>query len=207
MKLTAVEKNLLAWQTHYQRDRSRQNFPDENVVRYFSRWARERYNKESYVLDLGCGGGRNLQFIRSIFPNTFGVDFSLNALKTQEDVICANMHHLPFPDNSFDVILSWGVYHYLNADLIDSAMQESFRVLKPQGRIIASLRSDKDTHLNKTTKQGDLKNGLATFFSEEQAKKIFLKNGFHSVVSGFVSRRPLGEQELIAHHLIEAVRK
>lgn len=207
MKLTSIEKNLLAWQTHYQRDKSKQNFPDENVVRYFSRWARERYQKESFILDLGCGSGRNLHFIRSIFPNTFGIDFSLNALKGQEAVVCANMHHLPFPDQSFDVILSWGVYHYLERDLIDVAVQESFRVLKPQGRIFATMRSNKDRHLLKTTKEGDLKDGMASFFSESAARKIFLQNGFHQVVTGFISRRPLGERELIAHHLIEAIKK
>lgn len=207
MKWNSVEKNLLAWQTHYQRDKSKQKFPDENVVRYFSRWARERYNQDSYILDLGCGSGRHLRFIHEIFPNTFGVDFSLNALKNQEGVVCANMHHLPFPDKSFDLILSWGVYHYLDSELIDSAVQESFRVLKSNGRIFATIRSNKDTHLKRTTEYGDLKDGAASLFSAPQAKKIFSRNGFQNIISGFVSRRPLGEKELIAHHLIEAVRK
>lgn len=86
------------------------------------------------VLDVGCGGGRNLRWFRARGLETLGVDVrasgATNAL--------ADGAHLPVPDGSFDVVLSIAVLHFANdAAHAHAMLDELHRVLKPGGLCFA----------------------------------------------------------------------
>lgn len=69
------------------------------------------------VLSLGCGAAKDLGKIKKLFPSSmlFGIDTSYYALlrakdrlsKTNVNIICASMSHLPFKENlKFDMLIA-----------------------------------------------------------------------------------------------------
>jgi len=74
------------------------------------------------ILDVGCGEGFTLRKLRGhgVKAAMFGVDISASALAwnhahgiAQSPVNLADAHHLPFPDNSFDLVLCLEVLEHL----------------------------------------------------------------------------------------------
>ena len=72
------------------------------------------------VLDVGCGAGRFLDIASRWGARAIGIDFSFAVEASQTnlgqrpnvDVIQADVFHLPFRDEVFDVIFSIGVLHH-----------------------------------------------------------------------------------------------
>ena len=98
------------------------------------------------VLDAGCGTGGMLHVVRQKFhaADLTGVDQSTHALeltaarKTGAKLISSSVHALPFPENSFDVVLSLDVLSQAGVD--DSlTVREAHRVLRPGGRLILNV--------------------------------------------------------------------
>ena len=199
------ERNQSVWGHHYTQDRSRQDFPDENIVRYIQRYLRNNGENRAKptILDLGSGSGRNLKYIRSVCKNTVGSDFSIEALRGQDSVVCSMADDIPFHNNSFDLIIAWGLLHYLPKKQMHNCILEMKRILKPGGRIFGTLRSDQDTHLQNVLEKGDLSGANANIYSKDELIELF--PDFAHVNTGHISRQPIGEDSTIAHHMFEAV--
>lgn len=99
------------------------------------------------VLEIGVGMGSDfLNFIRAGAIAT-GVDLTERAVNiTRErlqregltaDVRIADAENLPFEDNSFDLVYSWGVLHHTPATR--TAMHEAQRLLAPGGHLKVML--------------------------------------------------------------------
>ncbi len=99
------------------------------------------------LLEVGCGLGTDLiQFARACASVT-GVDLtpqSIELVKTRfaleglpVDARVSDAENLPFADESFDVVYSFGVLHHTPDT--ERAIREVHRVLKPGGRIIIML--------------------------------------------------------------------
>ena len=99
-----------------------------------------------YVLDLGCGNGRDLiKLLDQNFDNFLGVDFSPEmVLQAQKELVLRNVDggkvrvgdatNLDFPDNTFDkVIAAQMIEHIPNWG---KAVMEMHRVLKHNGYLI-----------------------------------------------------------------------
>ena len=133
--------------------------PDGDLETFFARYDCFRYGREGHilqqiaatdfcgkrVLEIGLGLGADAEQIIRRGGIWSGVDltpasvervkqrFSLRHLP-YEDVRCASVLALPYPDNSFDVVFSHGVLHHVPE--IMTAQREIARVLKPEGRLI-----------------------------------------------------------------------
>jgi arsenite methyltransferase len=100
------------------------------------------------VLDIGCGGGVDTLISALMAGPTgkgVGIDRVPEMLKraeknlqeiTLENVTFqeASAEALPFPDESFDVIISNGVFNLIPDK--GKALRKAFRVLKPNGRLM-----------------------------------------------------------------------
>jgi len=64
-------------------------------------------------------------------------------------VVSAGMTDLPFADNTFSVVLSYGVFYYGTAGEMRKAIHEARRVMCPGGRILVVLRSTRDYRFGK----------------------------------------------------------
>ncbi|MFZ1217657.1 MAG: class I SAM-dependent methyltransferase [Chthoniobacterales bacterium] len=98
------------------------------------------------LLDAGCGSGGMLARLRREFPRAdlSGIDESEHAIElcrernTGARLVRAGVHELPFPDASFDVVLSLDVW--VNEGVDDGlAAHETHRVLRPGGKLILNL--------------------------------------------------------------------
>lgn len=200
--------NQQIWDTHYTRERSRQSYPDENVVRFVKKFHPPGAPTAAVALDLGSGSGRHLPLLTEHFARVVACDFSRESLKPYSGKDSASLQtalpELPFADQTFDFILCWGVLHYLPENLIAPAAMEIRRCLKPGGQVFLTLRSDSDTHLATQLAKGDLAEGHAKLFSKAEAIAFF--SAYAKTEYGFILRQPLGETTVVAHHMIAATR-
>lgn len=89
------------------------------------------------VLDIGCAKGFLVKDLMQVCPGleVFGLDISDYALKHCEPEIIGRLHlgsaeSLPFPDNSFDAVLSINTIHNLDRAECLVAIREMQRVAK-----------------------------------------------------------------------------
>ncbi|WP_447968285.1 class I SAM-dependent methyltransferase [Nitrospira sp. M1] len=92
---------------------------------------------ESSVLDVGCAKGYMLHDFKELLPGltVTGVDVSTYALEHSIESVkpylqLGNAKELPFPDNSFDLVISINTVHNLNLVDCRQALKEIQRVSK-----------------------------------------------------------------------------
>ncbi len=104
---------------------------------------------EASVLDAGCGTGKTGIALRAVGFNTIdGIDISEESLKLAKDVKvynnikCVDLQSFPFPlkNDQYDALISVGVSTYLPDTA--NTLQEFCRIVKPQGPIIFTQRTD-----------------------------------------------------------------
>ena len=94
-------------------------------------------------LDLPCGTGRFLNYA------DYGCDASKNMVKiaashwSEKNLVCADARNLPYPDGTFDTVITMHLLMHLDDETIEQIMKEVHRVLRPGGRWIVDLLSDK----------------------------------------------------------------
>jgi ubiquinone/menaquinone biosynthesis C-methylase UbiE len=102
------------------------------------------------VLDAGCGTGLMILHIASQFSGCaiYGIDLSPNMITAARkgaeklglmvDLRVGSITDLPYPDTSFEVVVTNIIYHHL--DLVEKrqAVEEIARVLKPGGRYVSA---------------------------------------------------------------------
>jgi ubiquinone/menaquinone biosynthesis C-methylase UbiE len=96
------------------------------------------------VLEVGCGSGIAVQLFAEAGANVTAVDLTpwavattsarLDAFGLESRVLEADAENLPFEDDSFDLVFSWGVIHHTSD--MDRALAELVRVCRPGGRIV-----------------------------------------------------------------------
>jgi SAM-dependent methyltransferase len=167
---------------------------------------------EGRALDLGCGDGRNTLFLKSLGFQCYGVEIT--------DAIVNQLHNsipdctfktgsnanIPFPDEFFDLIVSWNAIYYMgddrNRDLRQN-LSECFRKLKKNGKssFIISIPCPSSFIFDKSeiSREQDgieyriirndpfnIRNGemLATFNNAAALIRILKQIGFNEVVVG-----------------------
>lgn len=114
-----------------------------NTLNFLKAWA--ELAPTDKVLDVACGTGEFEQLILTEHSeqNMVGVDISEKMLTIAQQKLqaypnvtlsLASAEHLPFADQSFDVIVSASAFHYFENPAI--ALAEMKRVLKPNGKIM-----------------------------------------------------------------------
>ncbi|MCP1727215.1 ubiquinone/menaquinone biosynthesis C-methylase UbiE [Natronospira proteinivora] len=95
------------------------------------------------LLDVGCGTGLLLARLQAEVPGVAltGLDASSGMLVQARErlgeslaLIQSPAEHLPFPDESFDGVVSSSAFHYFRQP--QQAVNEMYRVLRPGGRLL-----------------------------------------------------------------------
>lgn len=106
------------------------------------------------ILEVGVGAGTDhLQWARA-GGDCYGVDLTDAAIETTRARLQAygfdsklqrvDAEQLPFPDDEFDVVYSWGVIHHTAHP--ERIIQEAHRVLKPRGVFIGMMYGRRSVH-------------------------------------------------------------
>ena len=106
------------------------NSYDKKFIEYI---IKNYFNKPGSILDIGCGNGKHLDIFNMYGFYTYGIDIRK---QKQEYIKTCNIEtdKIPFDNNRFDYIFSKSLFeHILRAD---NAIEECYRVLKPNGKII-----------------------------------------------------------------------
>ncbi len=105
----------------------------ERRLALIRRWAR---TENARILVDGCGIGLYVRALRRFSPHVVGLDIDAKVLAAAHlPGLCqAAGEHLPFPDNTFDTVLSHEVIEHVQDDR--AVVAEMIRVLKPGGRAV-----------------------------------------------------------------------
>lgn len=218
--------NIDTWDKVYSEGRSLLIWPDENVVASLHR----NKNNLKKGLDIACGAGRHTILMSEFGIESIGIDSSGAAIefatKRSKELGLDNVtfindvvQNLDFPENNFDIIIAWGLIHYLEGQDRQQLLQKVREMLKPNGILLCTLRSTKDSRTEEGKKVGDntylvdyfdsgsehVKQTEMYFWDEEEVK-VFLKD-FSDIKLGHRIIEPIGNLgKKTAHWLIEAKR-
>lgn len=110
----------------------------------FSSFDKENFQGNERILEVGSGMG----FLRRNWPNNYRgewVQLDSQPVYLEEakrrfpkgTYICGSVYQLPFPDESFDVVCGFNSYD--NFFDLETAIQETARVIKPSGLLLHML--------------------------------------------------------------------
>jgi SAM-dependent methyltransferase len=109
----------------------------EDGVATYARLVGKYLTPETRVLDAGCGRGGIIELYWEDVKQAVGVDFDLDSLSEHrclEQLVRGNLAQLPFPGDSFDVVMcSWVLEHLTQPDVV---LAELARVLRPGGHLV-----------------------------------------------------------------------
>jgi len=118
-----------------------QNFEPDTAIENQYVLARLGDLHDKRLLDIGCGAGEAAVYFAQRGAAVTAMDLSGAFLRVVRHVadryhaaitlVVGAGEHLPFPDNSFDVVYGHGVLHHLE---LHDAMREVSRILRPGGR-------------------------------------------------------------------------
>lgn len=160
-----------------------------------------KLNKTSKILDAGCGAGAFSKVVKSYgTTDIYGVDFVQELVEfAKKEIPEGTFYHKSiddlsiFEDNTFDYVLSNGVFLYLTLENAKKALQEFKRVVKPNGIVFIGDINDYEkkhiyNNLRKTThkKSPDHLHLKKSFFNIDQlqVQKIvdYENTGFKDLV-------------------------
>ena len=122
----------------------------------FDQLLKGRFDDCKDIIDIGCGGGRNIVYFLKNGFNVSGIDKDANAVETAqqlskqlapdnpiENFKVSAVEDMPFSPASFDLAICSAVLHFANDDAhFDAMVRAVWNVLKPGGYFFARLASD-----------------------------------------------------------------
>jgi len=133
------------------------------------------------ILDVGCGTGSHLAFYQRYDVNLFGIDTSPAMLSVARErlgdgaeLYQGSATQMPYPDASFDLIISMLVLHEMDHPIRLAVLDEMKRVLKPSGRVLLI-----DFNPGRVTSFEGLRTKLVIFLSEIAAGWNHFRNYRH----------------------------
>ena len=149
-------------------------------------------NRGDAVLDVGCGGGLNVQRLARMadLGKVYGVDYSTASVSAsqalnkagvesgQVKIQNANVSCLPFPDDLFDLVTAVET-HYYWPDLPGN-LREIWRVLKPGGTLLITAEAY-ERRGNGEPSRLAIKTIGGALFSPDRHRDLFLGAGYSDV--------------------------
>jgi len=143
-------------------------------------------NKNTQILDLGCGIGADTLYLIERGFDVLSCDFSSEALKSVRENIPNSktkylnmMEVFPFNDDSYSLIIADLSLHYFDNDTTVHIMKEIKRVLKDDGVLLARVATVDDVNfgagVGKELEKNFYFEGAYTkrFFDQDDVDKYF----------------------------------
>ena len=128
------------------------------------------------VADLGCGGGRDLKTFRERQLRPIGLDYSLSMCAiarrhANAPVVNADMRLLPLRNQEFAGVSAIASLLHLPRNDVTTALHEVFRILKPGGLFVSSVKRGTDEYQ-------DEKGRWFSFFERDEWITLLTSAGF-----------------------------
>ena len=149
------------WEELYRLGLGAPRYPNSYAVRWlFGNFSRAQA-ADIKLLDMGCGMGRHAIMMAQEGFSVTATDYAESAIaqakiwaKAEEldiDFSQSSATDQPFPDQSFDGILCYGVLYYLSLAKFTAAVSEIHRLLKDGGSTFVMVKNDRDIRKMKAT--------------------------------------------------------
>ena len=155
-----------------------------------SLWGLKHLNisPDDIVLDIGCGGGMNINRMAQTAKKVYGVDYSIESVNLSKEVnddlikegkvevYEGNVADLPFEDDTFDIVTAFETVYFW-PDIVKS-FGEVKRVLKPGGMFLIGCEANGTNNLGMKffNKVIDM-----TFYEDKDLKGFLENNDFNDV--------------------------
>ena len=159
-------------------------------------WSKTHFSiqKDSIILDIGCGGGRDIKKYAEIATDgkVFGIDYSPVSVKVAKrknrkfiklgrvEIHLASVSSMPFEDEKFDVITAIESYYFWPD--INSDLKETYRVLKPGGVLILvneGYKGGNEKSRRRSEKWAEL--GNFPIHTSEEFRSFLQKTGYSQI--------------------------
>ena len=173
-------------------------------------------SKDDVILDIGCGGGVNVERFLSMTENkVYGLDYSEIAVekstKLNQDaidegrceVIQGSVSELPFEDNTFDIVTGFETVYFW-PDFVNDC-KEVRRVLKDDGIMFIcneAIPDEEDERQKELIDLLDMK-----IFSEDEFDEYLREAGFSDIICFSKSGPDSVNRELVTGWLCVIARK
>jgi len=106
-----------------------------DLVNFYRALIIKIFLKPKNCLDVGCGTGKLVKWLRFLGVDAFGIEISKNALELADKKVkpflkLGDIIKIPYPDNYFDLVVSFDVLEHLERSKIKKAILETVRVSK-----------------------------------------------------------------------------
>ena len=122
----------------------------------FDQLLKGRFDDCRKIIDIGCGGGRNLRYFLQNGYEVHGIDANSEAIEyvkqlsaelapanPESNFVVTTAEELPYPDGFFELAICSAVLHFATSHAhFDAMLRSVWRVLKPGGFLFARLASD-----------------------------------------------------------------
>ena len=125
------------------------------------------------VLDLGCGSGVTLQELQQRSSGSvIALDLQFEALRKLKNAVNGDALHLPFIDQTFDLIFSQNFFLWIPQ--LESVVQQIYRLLEPGG-VFVSIEPDYG--------------GLIEFPAEIESQLLWINGLLRAGADPFIGRK------------------
>jgi ubiquinone/menaquinone biosynthesis C-methylase UbiE len=157
---------------------------------------------DDIILDVGCGGGININRMAKIAKKVYGVDYSIESVKLSREVnqdyvnegkvevLEGNVESLPFEDDTFDIITAFETVYFWPD--IEKSFGEVKRVLKPGGIFLIGTESNGANNLPMKISQKLID---MTVYNDEELTS-FLQNNDYSEITVYL-RDSKNKEEIV----------
>lgn len=143
---------------------------------------------DDIILDVGCGGGININRMAQEAKKVYGVDYSKESVSLSREVnddlirqgrvevVEGNVMDLPFEDETFDVVTAFETVYFWPD--MEKSFSEVKRVLKPGGMFLISCESNGNDNIimKLSEKLMDM-----TAYNDVQLKQFLQNVGFNEI--------------------------
>lgn len=132
-------------------------------------------------LEIGCGSGKDAQYLLSFVDSYVGLDASEGMLKLARnnnqdvDFKLADMRKVDFPLNSFDIIFAFASFLHLNDRELLKIIKKSYLWLNSGGVLYMTMKYGLNRELEKKDVNG---NRFFYFYTPEEIRKMAESIGF-----------------------------
>ena len=147
------------------------------------------------VLDIGCGNGKYLVFLKTLGFEVEGIDSSptatemtKEALGDSSNILCANIYDYNLPFSCYDLIISIAAIHHGLKKDVSNAINSVYNALVPGGRFFITLPDNEgSSHWTMMINHKEIEPGTRvplsgpekdlphSSFTEDEIRKMFSK--------------------------------
>ncbi len=167
----------------------------EGIIPQFADFIKNNKFNQKRALDIGCGTGKYLVYLKEFGFKTDGIDSSETVIETSRKLVnqesclgCVNMFNFDIPLNKYDLIYSISTIHHGLKEQVIDLIDKIYNSLLPGGRIFITLPNIEISNKRETIKDHEElapgtyapmsgpEKGLAhSFFAKDEIKNILSK--------------------------------